>query len=78
MAGLEVMSRFTANPKWMIYLPPTMSPSETTQEPVLLEHPAHAFAYCRHEGIPQVICEQIHMSSRAVVIVCLVDDNYST
>ena len=26
-AALEVMSRFAANPKWLIYLPPTMSPS---------------------------------------------------
>src|SRR5204863_4469245 len=28
-AALEVMSRFAANPKWLIYLPPTMSPCET-------------------------------------------------
>ena len=46
-AALEVMSRFAANPKWLIYLPPTMSPSETTQLPGLLEHPAEAFAYFR-------------------------------
>ncbi len=26
-AALEVMSRFAANPKWLIYLPPTMSPA---------------------------------------------------
>ena len=30
IVALEVMSRFAANPKWLIYLPPTMSPSETT------------------------------------------------
>jgi protein phosphatase len=69
-AALEVMSRFAANPKWLIYLPPTMSPSETTKEPGLLEHPAEAFAYFRNEGIPKVICEQKHMGSRAVVVVC--------
>jgi protein phosphatase len=69
-AALEVMSRFAANPKWLIYLPPTMSPSETTKEPGLLEHPAEAFAYYRHEGVPKVICEQKHMGSRAVVVVC--------
>ena len=28
IAALEVMSRFAANPKWLIYLPPTMSPSQ--------------------------------------------------
>jgi protein phosphatase len=69
-AALEVMSRFAANPKWLIYLPPTMSPTETTSEPGLLEHPAEAFGYYRHEGVPRVICEQKHMGSRAVIIVC--------
>ena len=69
-AALEVMSRFAANPKWLIYLPPTMSPCETTSEPGLLEHPAEAFAYYRSQGAPQVICEEKHMGSRAVVIVC--------
>lgn len=70
IAALEVMSRFATNPKWLIYLPPTMSPSETTKEPGLLEHPAEAFAYYRHEGVPKVVCEQKHMGSRAVVTVC--------
>ena len=69
-AALEVMSRFAANPKWLIYLPPTMSPSETTQLPGLLEHPAEAFAYFRKQGLSQVVCEEKHMGSRAIVIVC--------
>ena len=69
-AALEVMSRFAANPKWLIYLPPTMSPSETTKQTGLLEHPAEAFAYFRNQGVPQVVCEEKHMGSRAVVIVC--------
>lgn len=69
-AGLEVMSRFAANPKWLIYLPPTMSPCETSKEAGLLEHPAEAFAYYRHEGVGRVICEQKHMGSRAVVVIC--------
>jgi protein phosphatase len=69
-AALEVMSRFAANPKWLIYLPPTMSPSETTNEPGLLEHPAEAFAYFRNQGVPQVVCEEKHMGSRAVVVIC--------
>ena len=70
IAALEVMSRFAADPKWLIYLPPTMSPSETTREPGLLEHPAEAFAYYRQQGVARVICEEKHMGSRAVVIVC--------
>ena len=69
-AALEVMSRFAADPKWLIYLPPTMSPCETSSEPGLLEHPAEAFAYYRSQGVPQVVCEEKHMGSRAVVVVC--------
>ena len=68
--ALEVMSRFAADPKWLIYLPPTMSPSETTKEYGLLEHPAEAFAYFLNQGVPKVICEEKHMGSRAVVVVC--------
>jgi len=69
-AALEVMSRFAIDPHWLIYLPPTMSPSETSVEPGLLEHPAQAFAYYRKQGIPKVVCEEKHMGSRAVVIIC--------
>ncbi len=74
LAALEVMSRFAANPKWLIYLPPTMSPTETTEKPGLLEHPAEAFAYFRREGVARVVCEEKHMGSRAVVIVCRNED----
>jgi polynucleotide kinase-phosphatase len=74
LAALEVMSRFAANPKWLIYLPPTMSPTETTSRPALLEHPAEAFAYFQREGIARVICEEKHMGSRAVVILCRDED----
>jgi protein phosphatase len=69
-AALEVMSRFAANPKWLIYLPPTISPCETSNEPGLLEHPAEAFAYYRSQGAPKVICEEKHMGSRAIVMIC--------
>ncbi|NOX56591.1 MAG: polynucleotide kinase-phosphatase, partial [Planctomycetes bacterium] len=69
-AALEVMTRFAANPKWLIYLPPTMSPCETSRQEELLEHPAEAFSYFRSQGVPQVICEEKHMGSRAVVVIC--------
>src|SRR5204863_4031922 len=60
-AALEVISRFAANPKWLIYLPPTMSPPETSQRSGYLEYPEQAFAYFRHEGVPTVVCEEKHM-----------------
>jgi protein phosphatase len=69
-AALEAMSRFALDPKWLVYLPPTMSPCGTSELPGLLEHPAEAFAYFRTAGVPRVVCEEKHMGSRAVVIVC--------
>jgi protein phosphatase len=69
-AALEVMGRFAVDPKWLVYLPPAVSPAETSSEPDLLEHPAEAFAYYRHEGVAVVICEEKHMGSRAIVVAC--------
>jgi protein phosphatase len=73
-AALEVMSRFAANPKWLVYLPPTMSPSETTQREGYLEHPAEALGYFRRHNQERVVCEEKHMGSRAVVVVCRDED----
>ncbi|WP_440133157.1 polynucleotide kinase-phosphatase [Chitinophaga sancti] len=69
-SALEVMSRWAINPKWLIYLPPTMSPTATSTLPDYLEHPAEAFKYFKSEGVNKVVCEEKHMGSRAVVIVC--------
>ena len=70
ITALEAMSRFAANPKWLIYLPPTMSPTETTNKSDLLEHPAEAFAYYRKQGVTDVIWQEKHMGSRAILVIC--------
>jgi protein phosphatase len=70
IAALEVMSRFAANPRWLIYLPPTMSPTETSQRPGFLEYPTEGFEFFRRQEVTEVVCEEKHMGSRAVVIVC--------
>ncbi len=69
-AALEVMSRWAVDPRWLIYLPPTMSPSETSRRPGLLEHPDEAFEYYRQNGVARVVCQEKHMGSRALVLVC--------
>ena len=69
-AALEVMTRFAVAPQWLIYLPPTMSPSATSRRPDILEHPEEAFSYFRKEGVSQVICEEKHMGSRVVIVLC--------
>ncbi len=68
--ALEVMSRFALHPRWLPYLPPTMAPVATSARPDVLEHPDEAFAAYRSAGVARVICEEKHMGSRAVVLVC--------
>jgi protein phosphatase len=69
-AALEVMSRFAVDPRWLLYLPPTMSPVATSTTPGLLEHPEQAFDAYRADGVDAVMCEEKHMGSRAVALVC--------
>ena len=69
-AGMEVMSRFCVDPRWLIYLPPTMSPCETSKLEGLLEHPSEAFDHYRRAGVRRVVLEEKHMGSRAIVVIC--------
>lgn len=67
--AFETMTRFAADPRQLIYLPPTMSPVKTSSLPTFLEHPTEAFAYYRERGITEVVCQEKHMGSRAVIVV---------
>nr|WP_260693917.1 polynucleotide kinase-phosphatase [Streptomyces sp. BHT-5-2] len=76
-AALEAMSRFATDPRLLPYLPPTMAPCPTAPEGEadargegFLEHPREAFAEYRAAGVREVVCEEKHMGSRAVVLVC--------
>ena len=70
IAALEAVSRFAVNPKWLIYLPPTMSPCETSTLDGFLEYPAEAIGYYKSRGVQAVVCEEKHMGSRAVLVIC--------
>ncbi|MFD9564623.1 polynucleotide kinase-phosphatase [Streptomyces sp. NPDC059994] len=77
-AALEVMSRFAVDPRLLAYLPPTMAPTATSRvaargsggDEQFLEHPAEAFAQYAADGVARVVCEEKHMGSRAVALVC--------
>ncbi len=63
------MSRFAVDPRWLVYLPPTMAPPRPRT--------ARAARASRTRlspptagGVEQVVCEEKHMGSRAVVVVC--------
>ncbi|MEU9480836.1 polynucleotide kinase-phosphatase [Streptomyces sp. NPDC048191] len=69
-AALEVMSRFAIDPRLLPYLPPTMAPTATSRVEGYLEHPVEAFAQYAADGVQRVVCEEKHMGSRAVALVC--------
>ncbi|MFC8372006.1 polynucleotide kinase-phosphatase [Streptomyces sp. NPDC057238] len=69
-AALEVMSRFAIDPRLLPYLPPTMAPTATSHLDGYLEHPVEAFAQYERDGVARVVCEEKHMGSRAVALVC--------
>lgn len=73
-AALEVISRFAIDPRFLLYLPPTMSPVATSPEPGLLEHPRQAFEAYSGQGVSELVCEEKHMGSRAVVLLTRDDD----
>ena len=73
-AAFEVMNRYAVDPRWLIYLPPTMSPCATSDREGLLEHPAEAFDYYRANGVRRAICQEKHMGSRAIAVVCRDED----
>lgn len=70
LAALETVSRFAVDPRWLIYLPPTMSPCATASEGDFLEHPDQALDYFTAHGVEEVVAEEKHMGSRALLIIC--------
>jgi protein phosphatase len=47
-----------------------MSPCGTSELPNYLEHPQQAINYYKKRNIQTIVCEEKHMGSRAVLIVC--------
>jgi polynucleotide kinase-phosphatase len=68
-AALEIMSRFAVDPRWLIYLPPTMSPAAAAKRDGFLEHPEQAFEEYAAWGVTRVVCEEKHMGSRAIAVI---------
>ncbi|MEO0891937.1 MAG: polynucleotide kinase-phosphatase [Pseudomonadota bacterium] len=69
LAALEVMSRFAVDPRWLIYLPPTMAACPTASEGPFLERPEQAMDHYASRGVTDLVVEEKHMGSRALLIV---------
>ncbi|SHG69173.1 polynucleotide kinase-phosphatase [Marivita hallyeonensis] len=69
LAALEVMSRFAVDPRWLIYLPPTMAACPTATEGPFLERPEQAMDHYASRGVTDLVVEEKHMGSRALLVV---------
>lgn len=69
LAALEVMSRFAVDPRWLIYLPPTMAACPTATEGPFLERPEQAMEHYANRGVTDLVVEEKHMGSRALLVV---------
>ena len=70
-AALEVMSRFAVQPNWLIYLPPTMSPCATRDSGESVGTPSVRVRLLPHQRCcDRVVCQEKHMGSRAIAVVC--------
>lgn len=68
--ALGTLARDGVDPRWLIYLPPTISPCESSSLESYLEHPAEVYDYFRTRGVARIVLEEKHMGSRAIVIIC--------
>ncbi len=68
LAALEIMSRFAIDPRWLIYLPPTMAACPTAPEGPFLEQPEQAIKHFVDRGITDLVAEEKHMGSRALLV----------
>jgi protein phosphatase len=73
-AAIEVISRHAADPRWLIHLPPTMSPPETSARQDWLERPEEAFAYYGSKGISSLVLQEKHMGSRGLILIARIQD----
>ncbi len=68
LAALEVVSRFAIDPRWLIYVPPTMAASPTATEGPFLERPEMALEFYNNRGVTDLVVEEKHMGSRAICV----------
>lgn len=68
LAALEVVSRFGVDPRWLVYVPPTMAASPTATSGSFLERPEMALNFYAARGVTDLIVEEKHMGSRAIIV----------
>lgn len=67
-AALEQLSDSSVDPRWLIYIPPSIAICSPSQRAGLLEHPSDVLQFYRSAGLP-VVMEEMHFGVRAVFII---------
>lgn len=70
LAVVEMLSLYGVDPRWLVYIPPMISPVDPSALPGVLEHPAEAFAYYKKMGVSQLVCQEKLPGQRVVVTIC--------
>jgi protein phosphatase len=66
----EFLEAEAVSPRWLIYLPPSMSPPQPAAQAGYLEHPVEAFSYYEKKGQTHVMVQEKLDGRRAVVVLC--------
>ena len=66
---MEFRSRFAIDPRWLIYVPPTMAACPTAPDGPFLEYPTQALDFYASRGVTELVVEEKHMGSRALMVV---------
>jgi SAM-dependent methyltransferase len=69
-AALEAVSRFVIDPRWLVYVPPTLPAARTAPGTDAGEHPSAALAYYRAHGAGGVALRELQGGTRVVAVVC--------
>ena len=65
---VELLSQGRLNPRWLIYLPPRISPTKSSAQPGFLEHTEEALKYYGKKGLEHVLVEEVHGGEVVTVI----------
>ena len=69
-AAFETLARFSADPRWLVFVAPTTATVGSSAREGWLERPEEAFAHYAQAGVSRVCVQEKHMGSRAVAVIC--------
>ncbi len=66
---LEFLELGGLNPRWLIYLPPRLSPTKSSTLPGYLEHLTEALSYYAKKGLDKVLVEEMQGGEEVTIVI---------